>query len=74
MPTYVFRFKEIKFNTNDGSGEDDLVANLLNSRYGKSVIDVDAPSFDDALQFAINTLKKESGFDIVDVDYDLTIT
>jgi hypothetical protein len=74
MPTYVFRFKQIKFKTDEGMGEDALVENLLNSRYGNSVIDVDAPTFDDALQFAINLIKRESGFDVVDVDYELTMT
>jgi len=74
MPTYVFRFKEIKFNTNDGTGDDDLVANLLNSYYRKFVINVDAASIDDALHFAISTLKQDSGFDVLNIDYDLTIT
>lgn len=74
MPTYVFKFKDVKFKTDDGQGEDDVVANLLNSRYGKTVITIDAPSFVDALSSVIYSLKNESGFDVLDVDYDLTIT
>ena len=74
MRTYIFKFKDIRFNTDDGAGEDELTANLLNSRYGSSVLTIHAEEPDEALQAAIYQLKKSSGFDVVDADYDVSVT
>ena len=74
MPTYVFRFKDVKFNTADADGEDELTANLLNSKFGRSVIQVDATKEDEALEYAIGRLKWLSGFEVLDADYDVVIT
>lgn len=74
MPTYVFRFKDIKFDTSDPEGDDELTASLLNSKYGRTVLEVEAEGFDEALKIAINQIKWRSGFDVIDADYDLSIT
>lgn len=74
MPTYVFRFKDIKFDTSDPDGEDEMTANLLNSKYGRTVLEVEADGFDEALKIAIDRIKWQSGFNVLDADYDLSIT
>lgn len=74
MRTYLFRFKDIRFNTDDGAGEDELTANLLNSRYGNTTLTIYAEEPDEALQVAIRQIKKSSGFDILDADYDIIVT
>lgn len=74
MRTYIFKFRDVRFNTDEGDGEDELTANLLNSRYGSSTLTVQANEPDEALQAAIYQLKKFSGFDVIDADYDVSVT
>ena len=74
MPKYVFRFKDVKFNTTDENGEDELTANLLNSKFGRSVIETTSLNETDAFKYAIDRLKWLSGFDVLDADYDVVIT
>ena len=72
---YVFTFRGIIFDTDEGTGEDDpIVAHLLNSKYGNSVFQIRAVSQEAALTEAISLITSQSGFRIVDADYEIKIT
>jgi hypothetical protein len=71
---YIFRFKTIKFMTNDGAGDDDHVNHLLNTKFGNLVYSVRASSREEAHENAISHVFEITGFKILDADYDLTMT
>lgn len=71
---YVFKFESVKFKTDEGDGEDKSLEALLDRRYGKKQIAIEATNAKRALQEAIRQLKDESGFDVLDADYQMSVT
>jgi len=72
---YVFRFKDIKFVTNDdGQGEDPIAAMILSRQYGRLRLETQASSQSEAKAYIFNQLIESSGFRIKEADYDIIIT
>lgn len=71
---FTYRFKGVAFDTDEGMGQDQSLANLLNEKYGNLRLEVRASNEDDALSEAINQLSEISGYCILDADYDVQVS
>lgn len=71
---FMIKFKGVIFDTDEGTGSDESLTHLLNEKYGKLEIDVRASDENDALHEAIRQLTDESGYEIIDADYDIHIS
>lgn len=71
---FIFLFKGVVFNTDEGDGQDEGLSNYLNEKYGHSRIEVHASSHNEALQEAISNLTEMSGFCVLDADYDMQVS
>lgn len=71
---FTFQFKGVAFDTDEGMGQDTAVANLLNEKYGNLKIEVRAQDEDEALTEAIHQLSEESGYCVLDADYDVRVS
>lgn len=71
---FIFTFRGVIFDTDDGSGEDSSLANLLNEKYGNLRIEVRSDTEENALRDAIEQLTLASGFKVLDADYETQVS
>ena len=71
---FIFRFKGVSFDTDEGAGQDTSLANLLNEKYGNVKVEVNAEHENDALEMAIDHLSNISGYCVLDADYDMQVS
>jgi hypothetical protein len=71
---FIFKFKEISFDTDEGDGPDESTAYLLNSKYSNKHYITEAENENDALRFVIQQVVDMTGFPVFDVDYDVQIS
>ena len=71
---FMFRFKGVMFDTDDGMGSDESLTHVLNEKYGNMKIDVRADDENDALREAIRQLTDAAGYEIIDADYDIHVS
>ena len=67
-------FKNVQFNTDEGYGNDEGLASLLDRRYGNMRLNVHAENEDEALRDAINQIIEAAGFDVLDCDYEICVS
>lgn len=71
---FTYRFKGVAFDTDEGMGQDESLANLLNEKYGNLKLEIRADNEDEALTEAINQLSEISGYCVLDADYDMQVS
>jgi len=71
---FMFKFKGLMFDTDEGMGSDESLSHVLNEKYGNINIDVRAENENDALREAIRQITDEAGYEIIDADYDIRIS
>lgn len=71
---YVFRFREITFDTDDGHGEDEQLNQLLSSKFECTSHHVRALSKEEAFSEIVTRLTEDTGFKVLKVEYDMTMT
>lgn len=71
---FIFKFKGVAFDTDEGMGQDESLANLLNKKYGNQTVEVRSSNEQDALTEAIDQLTEMSGFCVLDADYDVHVS
>lgn len=70
----MFRFRTVKFETDEGTGEDEIASAILDRKFGSSTLTVRARSSDQAFREAVRNLEQDSGFEVKETEYDLIIT
>lgn len=71
---FQFYFKGVIFDTDEGLGNDDALADLLNERYGNMKLEIRAETEEEALEGALHILSEESGYCVKDADYEMQIS
>jgi hypothetical protein len=71
---FKFKFNGIRFDTDEGEVHNNIIAHLLNEKYGNSTVEVEADNKDDALSSALQKLSDTSGYLVLDADYDMSIS
>lgn len=71
---YVFRFREVAFDTDEGQGEDEELNQLLSSRFECTSYQVRATSSEEAFNEMVLRMTEDTGFKILHVEYDVTMT
>lgn len=71
---YVFKFREIKFMTDDGTGDDEHVNHLLNTKFGGLTYQVRSSSQEEAFERTISHIVEVTGFNVLDADYEVSMT
>lgn len=71
---FIFTFKGVSFDTDEGMGHDESLASLLNEKYGNRRLEVYAEHENDALSEAIDRLSDMSGYCVLDADYDMQVS
>lgn len=71
---FTYMFKGVAFDTDEGMGQDESLANILNEKYGNLKLEIRADNEDEALAEAINQLSEISGYCVLDADYDMQVS
>ena len=71
---FTYHFKGISFDTDEGLGQDESLANLLNEKYGNLKLEVRADNEEEALTEAIDQISEISGYCVLDADYDVQVS
>jgi len=71
---FTFQFKGVSFDTDEGMGQDENLAHLLNEKYGNLTLEARAETEEDALGEVINQISEMSGYCVLDADYDVKVS
>ena len=71
---FTYQFKGVSFDTDEGMGQDESLAHLLNEKYGNLKLEVRADNENEALTEAIDQLSEISGYCVLDADYDVQVS
>ena len=71
---FIFNFKGISFDTDEGDGQNSGLAHFLNEKYGSKRIHITADTEENALHEAVDQISEMSGYSVLDADYELQIS
>ena len=71
---YVIRINRVKFVTDEGTGEDHVASMILSQKFDLTTITFRVRSKQQAVSEIFSYLKSVSGFEVDDLDYDITVS